>query len=340
MVSGSACQFRTGTSENTLGLCAHITAQGEREFVFEPPSKCGKIPPMNSSDDLPKLNMAERPSPEQIAREIERDQRTARRAREVELEQSLAGFRVGSVKALNTVPLTRGIEDQVIYAPPSRLAGMLRNDELDAALVSIVEPLLNDQYDILDGIGVAALGDVKSVLLAHREPLEQIRIVHCDPASMTSVLLLKVLFAERGLKPEFRKLEDYDFASAPDNLLLIGDAALDFLFAPHDHHVTDLAGAWYEMTRLPFVFAAWAIRRGKDTTILRRHLVEAKSFGLDTLDQIIRERRDYTLDFRKDYFGWHLHYHVGADEKRGIARFIELLRKHGFGPVYEPRFVV
>ena len=29
----------------------------------------------------------------------------------------------------------------------------------------------------------------------------------------------------------------------------------------------------------------------------------------------------------------------GADEKRGIAKFIELLRKHGLGPVYEPKFV-
>ena len=28
-----------------------------------------------------------------------------------------------------------------------------------------------------------------------------------------------------------------------------------------------------------------------------------------------------------------------ADEKRGIAKFIELLRKHGLGPVYEPKFV-
>jgi hypothetical protein len=28
------------------------------------------------------------------------------------------------------------------------------------------------------------------------------------------------------------------------------------------------------------------------------------------------------------------------DEKRGLARFIELLRKHGAGPLFQPRFLV
>jgi chorismate dehydratase len=291
------------------------------------------------SDDIPKLRMAEPDSAEQIARQLERDQRTMNREREFGLEQSLGAFRVGSVKALNTVPLTRGLEDQIIYATPARLAEMLRRDELDAALVSVVEPLLSDRYDILDGVAVAALGEVKSVFLAHRQPLEDMREVYCDTASLTSVRLLKVLLAERGLKPEFKPLPDYNFVAAPDNLMLIGDTALDFLFGPHDHEVFDLGTAWFEMTKLPFVFAVWALRRGIEHQELRRRLHEAKDFGLDTLDHIIRDRPEYTEDFRKDYFGWHLHYHLGADEKRGIAKFMGLLGKHGFGPVYKPKFV-
>jgi predicted solute-binding protein len=87
------------------------------------------------------------------------------------------------------------------------------------------------------------------------------------------------------------------------------------------------------------VYAVWALRRGIENKELRRRLTEAKAFGLDTLDTIIRNRTEYDLDFRKDYLGWHIHYHLGMDEKRGIAKFIELLRKHGFGPVHEPEFV-
>ena len=72
---------------------------------------------------------------------------------------------------------------------------------------------------------------------------------------------------------------------------------------------------------------------------MRRLLREAKSFGLDTLDYIISSRTEYDHDFRQDYLSWHVHYHLGTDEKRGLAKFIELLRKHGLGPVHEPRFV-
>lgn len=300
------------------------------------------------SDDTPKLRMAGPESAEEIARRLLRDQITANRQREAGLEQSLGSFRVGSVKALNTVPLTRGIEDQIIYDTPAKLAEMLRRDELDAALVSVVEPLFNDRYDILDGVAVASLGEVKSVFLAHRKPLEQAKEVFCDTASLTSVTLLKVLLAERGLKPEFKPLENYAAAKEKDFVLLIGDAALDFLFshppspgsgATGAHEVFDLGAEWFELTKLPFVYAVWALRRGVENKELRRQLHEAKDFGLDTLDSIIRSRKEYTQEFRQDYLGWHIHFHLGADEKRGIARFVELLRKHGFGPVYEPRFV-
>ena len=291
------------------------------------------------SEPISKLQMAAPESAELIAKRLERDQITANREREFGLDQSLGKFRVGSVKALNTVPLTRGLEDQISYATPARLAEMLRRDELDAGLVSVVEPLLNDRYDILDGVAVASLGEVQSVFLAHRKPLEEAKEVFCDTASLTSVLLLKVLLAERGLKPEFKPLESYAAAKDKDFVLLIGDAALDFALAPHEHQIFDLGTAWFELTALPFVFAVWALRRGIENRELRRQLREAKDFGMDTLDHIIHSRTEYTEDFRKDYFGWHLHYHLGTDEKRGIAKFTELLRKHGFGPVFEPKFV-
>jgi len=125
----------------------------------------------------------------------------------------------------------------------------------------------------------------------------------------------------------------------PDYALLIGDPALNFLLGPHEHEILDLGEAWYEMTTLPFVYAVWALRRGVENAALRRHLREARDFGLDTIDHIVRSRTEYTEDFRKDYFGWHIHYHLGADEKRGLVKFIDLLRKHGIGPVHEPKFV-
>jgi chorismate dehydratase len=301
------------------------------------------------SDDISKLRMAPPESAEELTRRLERDQTTMNREREVGLEQSLAPFRVGSVRYLNAVPLTRGLEDEVVFATPSELAKMLQRDELDAALVSVTEVLFNDRYDILDGTAIASLGEVKSVLLAHRKPIEEVREVFCDTASLTSVNLLRVLLAERGLKPEFKPLENYAAAKEKDFVLLIGDPALDFSLAPHppspsscvtgEHEIFDLGAAWFELTQLPFVYAVWALRRGMENSALRRQLTEARKFGLDTLDHIIRNRTDYDEDFRRDYLGWHIHYYLGTDEKRGLGKFIELLRKHGLGHVYEPKFV-
>lgn len=288
-----------------------------------------------------KLRMAA-DNPVVAAKWLEREQALANRDREFGLEQSLGKFRVGSVKALNAVPLTRGIESEVVYEVPSKLAQMLQRDELDAALVSIVEALFHDRYDILDGIAVASLGEVKSVFLAHRKPLSEVKEVFCDTASLTSVTLLKVLLAEQGLKPEFKPLECYAAAKEKDFVLLIGDPALDFYFANEPqptHEIFDLGAAWTELTKLPFVYAVWALQRDVHTPELRRELRQARDFGLDTLDHIISNRTDYTLEFRKDYLGWHIHYHLAEDEKRGIAKFVELLRKHGFDPVFDPKFV-
>jgi chorismate dehydratase len=100
-----------------------------------------------------------------------------------------------------------------------------------------------------------------------------------------------------------------------------------------------LGAAWFELTGLPFVYAVWALRRGVENKELRRLLGEAKDFGLETLDHIIRSRTEYTEEFRKDYLGWHIHYHLGSDEKRGVARFVDLLRKHNAANVFEPKYV-
>ena len=293
------------------------------------------IPP----EDTSKLRMIPPESAEQLARRVERERVSAERQREQELEHSLKPFRVGSVPYLNAVPLTRGLEDEVLLHAPAKLAEMLRRDELDAGLVSVTEVLFNDRYDVLDGVAIASLGEVKSVFVAHRYPLAEIRELFCDPASLTSVNLLKVLLAERGLQVELTPLSNYEAAADCDAVLLIGDPAIDFLRSIHAHQIWDLGAAWFDLTKLPFVYAVWALRRGIENKELRRHLREAMDFGVDTIDQIIRTRTEYDLDFRKDYLGWHIHYHLGADEKRGLAKFAEMLRKHGFGPVFDPRYV-
>ena len=248
-------------------------------------------------------------------------------------------FRIGSVPYLNAAPLTRGLSGELIFATPAKLAERLRRDELDAALVSVTEVLFNDRCDVLDGVAIASLGEVFSVFLAHKKPLAEAKEIFCDTASLTSVNLLKVLLAEKHLFPKFSPLESYTAAREKDFVLLIGDRAIEFQRQPHAHEIYDLGSAWLELTNLPFVYAVWALRRGVENRELRAELRATKHFGMETLDEIIESREEFDENFRRDYFEWHIHFHLAEDEKRGITKFCELLRKHNLGPVFEPNYV-
>ena len=139
---------------------------------------------MKDDPEVPKLRMAPRSTTEEWMERIEREKRAEGRERETNLEKSLAPFRVGSVPYLNAVPLTRGLEDEIIFEAPSSLAEKLRDGKLDAALLSITEVLFSSQYDILDGIAIASLGEVFSVFLAHTVPLENITVVKAAANTM------------------------------------------------------------------------------------------------------------------------------------------------------------
>lgn len=251
----------------------------------------------------------------------------------------LAPFRVGSVPYLNAAPLTWGLESEIEFVPPSRLAVELHSGQLDAALVSVTEALFHDGYDLLDGFAITSDGPVFSVFLAHSEPLESIREVFLDPASCTSVNLLRVLLAERGLTPEFKPLGSYADAPRLSNVLLIGNPAIEFRRAPHTHQIWDLGAAWRELTGLPFVYAAWALRRSPDQARLRECLMAAAHAGLAAIPRLVTEGTEFDADFRRAYLGGHIRYELGKREKAGLARFGELLATHTGQRVYPVRFV-
>lgn len=249
-------------------------------------------------------------------------------------------LRAGSVPYLNAAPLVRGLEGRLRLLPPSRLAAELRAGRLDAGLVSVTEPLLHDGYDILDGFGVASDGEVFSVFLAHRGRLEDVRQVRCDTASLTSVNLLRVLLAERGLHPAFEPLGSVDDAAREDAVLLIGDPAIAFRRGKPEHTIWDLGAAWRERTGLPFVYAMWALRREANTDRLRRELARAGQRGQEEMERILQDSNLFDPEFRRAYLTRHTHHRLGEPEKAGVAHFVALLRRHLGGKVYDPRYVV
>src|SRR5215471_11073597 len=112
-------------------------------------------------------------------------------------------IKVGVVSHLNTKPLIYGFEqgmmqDRVELVPdyPSRIAGMLINDEIDLGLVPVaVIPRLRDSYIISDYC-IGAEGEVASVCLFSDVPLGQVKEVLLDYQSRTSVRLARLLLKE------------------------------------------------------------------------------------------------------------------------------------------------
>lgn len=250
-------------------------------------------------------------------------------------------FRIGSVPYLNAAPLTHGIESECVFLPPSLLAAELHADRLEAALVSVSEVLLHPGYQVLDGFGILSRGPVRSVFLAHRERLESIREIYLDPASCTSVNLLRVLLEDRRIYPTFRPLTDYSAAPSLPNVLLIGDSALMFRQQSHAHTLWDLGEAWHTSRQLPFVYAVWALRRSGDPIRQReviQYLQAAANAGLKALPEIVRTHPDFDPELRRQYLGGNIQYRLDAAAKEGLSTFARNLGRCLNQEIYMPKY--
>ena len=254
----------------------------------------------------------------------------------IQSELSLHGFRVGSVPYLNAAPLTYGVEDQIRFLPPSQLAKELHSGHLDAALVSITEVIFHSGYHALDEFAILSRGPVYSVVLSHQDPFNAISQVHLDPASCTSVQLLRGLMALKGQTPAWAKLHSYEEAVHKKNVLLIGNPAIDFRRSHPERPIWDLGAAWAEMIGDPFVYAVWAIRTDRAQSELPSKLAAIARRGWRALETIRSTRIEYDEPFRRAYLGGYIQYDLDDAAKRGAARFGELVAQSdelGISPI-------
>jgi chorismate dehydratase len=178
-------------------------------------------------------------------------------------------LRISAISYLNTAPLMwdfeHGEADPVFdlaYTLPSQCARELASGAADIGIIPAAAYAGIPGLKILPEIAIASKREVRSILLVSKVPLEQIRTVALDTSSLTSVALLKVLFARFwrgdrrffGMEPDLGKMLE-----AHDAALLIGDPALQ---VDRSGYITyDLAEEWIRFTGKPFVFAFWAIRQ-------------------------------------------------------------------------------
>ena len=228
-------------------------------------------------------------------------------------------------------------------AAPARCSELLAEGRADAALIPVIEYQRIAGLKIAPGACVASKKTVRSVLLASRVPITQIRSVALDTSSRTSAALIQIILGRfynisasyRTSPPELDcMLESNDAA------LIIGDPAM--LIDRSALHIYDLAEEWQKHTGLPFVFAFWAVR-GDSTAWLggnvpadnRIDFLTAKIEGMahtNELADIYAERLGLPRDDLFSYLTEAISYDLDEESLKGLRLYYELAAKSGLIP--------
>jgi chorismate dehydratase len=242
-------------------------------------------------------------------------------------------LRIGCVKYLNARPLIYGWPGQVVFDHPSALCERLASGMLDVALVSSFEFLRNPVYTLVDGVAIASRGPVHSVFVAHTGELSEIEEIEVDPASQTSINLLRCLMAENGMAPKFVIRSRLIQRALTPRLakFFIGDQAIRFRDeSAGTFQFWDLGEEWQKRTQLPFVYALWLIRpEVPSPKAIADTLRACRDHNLRELDLLIAAEREFSPDFCQFYLTECLSYQLGVQEKEGLSTFRKLCEKHG-----------
>ncbi|MCE7973390.1 MAG: hypothetical protein DYG92_03550 [Leptolyngbya sp. PLA1] len=270
--------------------------------------------------------------------------------------------RIAYVRYLNTAPLVEGLSCDpsvtLIPAVPSRIAGLVRSGEADVGLASVVDA--RDGLSVLPVGMIGCDGPTLTVRVFSSVPVEEIRELHADTDSHTSVVLAQVVLGMMGVGPI--RVTDFDArerapideklasgpieAAWPEAVLLIGDKVVCDAPPPARYpHQMDLGEEWKRLTGLPFVYAAWVCRTGEEgSEAVRRACVL-----LDRQRRRNRMRLGWIAGTRsagtrwaptlaERYLGESLRYDLVARSREGLSRFVREAGARGLHTGGLPRF--
>jgi len=300
---------------------------------------------------------------------------------EIYIQGPARPIRIAAVRYLNTAPLIEGLQAlnsiAVTTAAPSHIADMVTSGDADLGLVSIIdavkEPARGRGPLAIVPVGMIGCdGPTLTVRIFSGVPIDQIRTLHADTDSHTSVALARVLLRRitgRAIETvDFDARERVEVGTAtarskqqaelgrdslieasewPTSLLLIGDKVVtDSPPAVRYPYQLDLGEAWKAWTGLPFVYAAWMCRAEDATSehvrfaasILDRQL----RHNLTRLDWIVAHKaaeHRWPADLAQTYIRDLLRYQLGSREREGATRFFHEAANLGIVAAREPIWI-
>ncbi|MDP9033699.1 MAG: dehypoxanthine futalosine cyclase [Myxococcota bacterium] len=252
---------------------------------------------------------------------------------------------------LNARPLCEGLDREpashrlaLECASPSEVARRVGEDEADFALMPVAAAAVIGDLRMVRGCAIGSRGAVRSILLVSERPLDELDEVMVDLSSRTSVVLARLVLRARRRGGEPRYLgalpqDAIDGVCGARGAMVIGDPAL--AIEGRFPHSLDLGLAWWEMTGLPFVFAAWCGRPGSMQPDDERLLEKAKLAGLarrDALAAAHAEQTGLSAPTLRAYLHHAIRYEFGDEERRGLQRFYDEAAHAGLLPRATVRF--
>jgi predicted solute-binding protein len=224
-------------------------------------------------------------------------------------------------------PAQRNIFD-LRFALPSACADQLASGEADIGLVPVVETT-RQKLDYFRACGIASHGPVRSILLISKVPHRDIKTLATDSGSRTSVMLARIILAEKfGCEPRVIS-HPPDLAAMlgqADAALLIGDAALRVDPATLPFETLDLGEQWTSLTGLPMVFAVWAGRPEFIREPFGAAFVASCRYGLAHIDDIVSEeslRRGLPENLVREYLTRYIQFEFTGTHQTAIETYLD-----------------
>ncbi len=248
--------------------------------------------------------------------------------------------RLGVVSFLNSRPLIDGLDlDQgvsLMYDVPARLPGLLDAGDVDVALVPVIDIVRpHRNWRILSDACIGCDGETLTVRIFSRVPPDEIRRLHVDGDSHTSVALASVIWQEMfGQRLAVFPLTADTDRDACEAILLIGDKVVHNTLTDFDIEV-DLGGAWKSLTGLPFVFAAWVMRDGYPAGDLAGVLEAARDRGVARVADIAANDGPglgWPVELATRYLTHRLRFRITERHREGLNLFLKLVQQHQLVP--------
>jgi predicted solute-binding protein len=287
----------------------------------------------------------------------------------------MSKLRISIVEYLNTAPLVWGFTDgpltgkyDLSFTVPSQCAEALRHGDVDVAIIPSIEYQRIENIVALPGMAVAAKGEVRSILVVAKKPIEMCRRIALDASSRSSQALVRILAREHwNIRPEFVESapEASEMLKDADAALVIGDPALRIALKmealsvkvasggdccqgdPEDMPVPgfetifvyDVAYQWREMTGKPCVLAIWAGRSELMTPEVVVDFEASKAYGLAHMRDI-SEAASLKLELPAKVLGRYLsdniHFGLEPEYLEGLNLYYEKAAALGLIPRFRP----